>query len=548
MSRGLSGFQTWVKPLSPSMSGGKNKKSFFLVLLNTNDATPVDIPVVFDDYYRGDFEPTDFSAARVYDLWHDPPQLLGEFKGNFTARAVLPHSCMALRMDVVEMATEASMQISTGDSKSGDCSDVTTFGARGDFVTNDTTAIQLAIDTCALRKQTLVIGADVGTAAASADSGGGRVYRISALDLRSNLHMTLKEGAILRADNDTTLWPKRSSGDASTLAPCRNIISGDSVRNITIDGGGLIDGQGQAWWDLAHRMLRRIPPVKTDGLRPRMMACEDCTDFTVRDVRMLNSPSFHLFISGVNCEVTGISIQSPKYGLAPNTDGIDVACDGAYIARNHVVNGDDSLCVKSPGSNILFEHNYAEQGNGIVIGTSSHAQISNITYRNCVSNRTAYGMHIKFKDNQTGSVKGVLYENLTVIQPYRYVMGINQNDQGRRRRLLAQQHQPGVSTQNGSAEDAESRSDSAYHLMANVSVNDITYRNIRTVGGLALSAGHFQCDVTKHGHEDGVKGPPCIGVTMEDIHIESVLGCEFEGVVRGKAVGTVEPASCIPPH
>jgi polygalacturonase len=64
---------------------------------------------------------------------------------------------------------------------------------------------------------------------------------------------------------------------------------------------------------------------------------------------MLNSPSFHLYLSGFNCEVTGISIQSPNYGLAPNTDGIDVACDGAYIARNRVVNGDDSLCVKSPG-------------------------------------------------------------------------------------------------------------------------------------------------------------------------------------------------------
>ena len=81
-----------------------------------------------------------------------------------------------------------------------------------------------------------------------------------------------------------------------------------------------------------------------------------------------------------------------------------------------------------------------------------------------------------------------------------------------------------------------------------MSISDITYRNIRTVGGKALSAGHFQCDVIKHGHEDGVKGPPCTGLTMQDVKIESVFGCEFEGVVRGKAVGTVEPPSCIPPR
>ena len=274
----------------------------------------------------GDIAPTDISTARVYDLWQDPPQLLGEFTGNFTARAVAPHASMALRLDVVE-TTDGS----DSDERSGDCSDVTTFGARGDSVTNDTAAIQLAIDTCAARKQTLVIGASVRTAAAAAaeERGGGGVYRIAALDLRSNLHMTIEAGAVLRADNDTDLWPKKSyqpSGSAPTLAPCRHIISGDSVRNVTIDGGGLIDGQGQAWWDLAHRMLRRKPPVKTDGLRPRMILCEDCTDFAVRGLRMLNSPSFHLYLSGFNCEVTGISIQSPNYGLAPNTDGIDVAC------------------------------------------------------------------------------------------------------------------------------------------------------------------------------------------------------------------------------
>ena len=378
------------------------------------------------------------------------------------------------------------------------------------------------------------------------------------------------------------------------------------IRNVTVDGNGLIDGQGQAWWDLAHRMLRHKPPVKTDGLRPRMLTCEDCTDFTLRGVRLLNSPSFHVYASGFNCKVTDISIQSPNYSLAPNTDGtltidyqkpavslglhssvvmclvsrnalrcfttagkknfqrancvftgIDVACNGAYIARNRVVNGDDSLCVKSPGSNILFEDNYSEQGNGIVIGTSSNAQISNITYRHCVSNRTAYGMHIKFKDNQTGSVSGVLYENLTVIQPHHYVMGINQNDQGRRRRrrLSQQQQQQTLSELKDSdlsaasaGDDEEDGGGDGYRPLANVSISDITYRNIRTVGGKALSAGHFQCDVIKHGHEDGVKGPPCTGLTMQDVKIESVFGCEFEGVVRGKAVGTVEPPSCIPPR
>ena len=34
---------------------------------------------------------------------------------------------------------------------------------------------------------------------------------------------------------------------------------------------------------------------------------------------------------------------------------------------------------------------------------------------------------------------------------------------------------------------------------------------------------------------------------MENIQIDSVVGCKFEGTVLGEATGTVVPASCAPP-
>ncbi len=57
----------------------------------------------------------------------------------------------------------------------------------------------------------------------------------------------------------------------------------------------------------------------------------------------------------------------------------------------YVENGDDSLCVKAPGRDILWENSYVAQGNGVVIGTSDNMSASNITYRNIVANQTAYG-------------------------------------------------------------------------------------------------------------------------------------------------------------
>ena len=111
-----------------------------------------------------------------------------------------------------------------------------------------------------------------------------------------------------------------------------------------------------------------------------------------------------------------------------------------------------------------------------------------------------------------------------------------------------QQQLEGTMQHNDSIKADDRRSDGRYRPMANVSIDEITYRNIRTAGGKVFSAGHFQCDVEKHGHEDGLKGPPCTGLTMENIHIESAFGCEYEGVVKGVAIGSVEPPSCIPPH
>ena len=64
------------------------------------------------------------------------------------------------------------------------------------------------------------------------------------------------------------------------------------------------------------------------------------------------------------------------------------------------MNGDDSICMKSPAKHVLVENSLVRQGNGLVIGTSDEADFLNITFRNCTAINTAFGCHIKFKDGQ----------------------------------------------------------------------------------------------------------------------------------------------------
>ena len=120
----------------------------------------------------------------------------------------------------------------------------------------------------------------------------------------------------------------------------------------------------------------------------------------------------------------------------------------------------------------------------------------------------------RFKFDQVGSVSRVVFENITVIDPYRYVIGIDQDDQT----VSEPTHpQPLKSIVEGPlADQTVSEPTHPQPLksivegpLANVSISDVTFRNIRT-DGQVKQAGVFVCDFRRHGAEDGPKGPPCI--------------------------------------
>ena len=189
-----------------------------------------------------------------------------------------------------------------------------------------------------------------------------------------------------------------------------------------------------------------------------------------------------------------------------------------------MTNGDDSIGIKSPASNVLIENSTVRQGNGLVVGTSANCSITNITFRNCSAMDTTFGCHIKFREGQTGSASNITFEDIDIYQSERatwhrilhgdwagYAIGIHQQNQGRR--LLA-----------GSDTLASS---------GHVSVANITYRDIRAN---VLHAGQFEC----HGDL------PCTGMLLENVRINaSRSGCTFQNVHGASA--NVYPTSCSPP-
>lgn len=270
--------------------------------------------------------------------------------------------------------------------------------------------------------------------------------------------ITLPSHSALRVTGNLQALPRAAWPIPPNKQHVPDMIVSISTTNITITGTGTIDGRGHEWYPGAWYK------PEDPGNRPKMLSLGNSSNVLLEGVTMLNAASFHIDIGDCGAMSDGglpnhgmercgvcenytlryLTIRSPNFEKARNTDGIDIAARNVHVHDCDVSNGDDSLCIKSPASNVLIENSTVRQGNGLVIGTSSDAAIENIIFRNIMADDTTFGCHIKFKPDQAGFVRGVLFENVSVYQSERaylrrvvdpddhagYAIGIHQDDQG----------------------------------------------------------------------------------------------------------------------
>ena len=265
--------------------------------------------------------------------------------------------------------------------------------------TDDTKALQSALLNCAAAKMQLALPAN-------------RTCMSFPLVLPSHSGLVLPEGAVLKAGM-SQLWPNAtdSAHPFITTAPGRPV-------NISLTGSGTIDGSGAQWWTGSNKTPNRPLMIELDA-----------DGVLLQGLLLLNPAAWTTSLAGSDYRIWDIRIRSPDYHHAPNTDGLDISAKGVHIRGADIMNGDDSICMKSPAQDVLVESSTVRQGNGFVIGTSSNADFRNITFRNCSAIGTAFGLHIKFKDEQAGSVTNVVFEDIEIVHPQRYAIGIDQNGQ-----------------------------------------------------------------------------------------------------------------------
>lgn len=213
---------------------------------------------------------------------------------------------------------------------------VSDFGARGDGKTLNTTFIQQTIDACSA-------------------AGGGKVKVTAGHYLSGTLF--LKDGVELYVDVNAKLIGSKNKqdykdvqglavngkpryGDFGTF-----LIYAENVKNISIAGRGIIDGNGESFWEseMLTQGVRKPKKWRPVGL----VGFVNCQFINIRDASFINSPCFTIWPLGCDdIKIDGITIRNPIVG--PNTDGIDIdCCRRVTISNCNISGGDDAIAIKS---------------------------------------------------------------------------------------------------------------------------------------------------------------------------------------------------------
>ncbi|KAL5540099.1 hypothetical protein UlMin_043170 [Ulmus minor] len=284
-------------------------------------------------------------------------------------------------------------------SSQSDSFDVFSFGAKGDGVCDDSKALLAAWQAaCKVNGAKVEIPAEF-------------KFLINPITLQGPCMPNL----VLQIDGTLLAPPKVDSWQKSSLFQWINF---KWVQNFTIQGTGVVDGQGSNWWSTSNiytiqKKSKHIPDMKPTALR-----FYSSYDVTVRNIKIIDSPQCHLkFDSSKRIKVDNITISSPEN--SPNTDGIHLQnSQDVEIHHSNIGSGDDCVSIQTGCSNVHVHHINCGPGHGISLGglgkDKTVACVSNIIIENISIQNTLYGARIKTWQGGIGSVKNVSFSDIQV--------------------------------------------------------------------------------------------------------------------------------------
>ncbi|MNI42142.1 Polygalacturonase [compost metagenome] len=158
--------------------------------------------------------------------------------------------------------------------------------------------------------------------------------------------------------------------------------------------------------------------------RPKLISFDRCSRVTIKDVNLLNSPSWTVNpIECSNITVDNVSIVNPAD--SPNTDGINPeSCSGVRISNCSIDVGDDCIAIKAgtedtaeriPCENITITNCTMAHGHGgVVLGSEMSGDIRNVVISNCIFKETDRGIRMKSRRGRGGTIEDIRISNIVM--------------------------------------------------------------------------------------------------------------------------------------
>jgi polygalacturonase len=276
---------------------------------------------------------------------------------------------MHLRQILLAAALASAGAIALAD---GPVYDAKSFGAKGDGVTKDTGALQAAIDSCAVTGGTVRL-----------QDG---VFLSGMVTLRSNVHLEIDATATLKGTQDDADYPDTTPrSDNRELGSCRKtLVYAEGASNVTIDGGGTIDGNGKKpeWM--------RPYTERPERTRPMAIYVVQSSHVAIRDLAVKDAAMWAVVaLETDDVEVARLNVDTP---LGVTRDGIDlVDCHRALVEGCTIFSGDDAICLKTGTArgleDVTVRKNHIRQStvaNGLKLGTASRGGFHRVTFEDIV--------------------------------------------------------------------------------------------------------------------------------------------------------------------
>ena len=278
------------------------------------------------------------------------------------------------------------------------------FGAVADGITNDTEAIQKAVDACG--KNGGVVYVPFGT------------YVVASVHLYSHVHFVFEPGATFLGSLDpddfdpweTVEYPLYQDYSHSFFH--RAMFWGEDCEDISFSGNGTIDmrsvWENESTAEKANYKCRRANKI---------FSLKDCKTVVITDLKLYNATDLAVYLAGCeNVRLSGLMLKVHIDGISPD------CCKNVTISDCNIVAGDDAIVLKSSYTlnrkqlceNVVISNcTVSSRMSAIKFGTETNGGFKNITVSNCSIYDTCYtGVVLEIADG--GEMDGITITGITM--------------------------------------------------------------------------------------------------------------------------------------